>query len=407
MSFSTSANANGESFGRYRSGPAARIAVPSVAAEPTRRARLQQIAAALRRGEALWIRNQTPVQGSIVAFHDPDEADETLLPFFMLPSLPQQSTDFIALAGMMDPRQPFFAAYMPSARRHAATAASVADPAQHYASEIHKLWPVGPIAIGGWSAGPAIALAAAGVLRGLGHAVPLLVAIDGAPPSVAIGPPGLLEKIKLTYYRLTNAAVSLAQLGRDLVRLMHHRSSQDASFRGAVRSAWQASAFRPIWQRATGPIATKVASRLLRKRVTRHHAADAATDTSGLPADHRGFVAALYDALHAYVPDADFPGEVVVFESTAEPARSSGGVAKRWARIAPNLTIVPVAGSHMSIVADPDGHPLARLLCQKLREISAKQPRIIRQSAGWPNQSMAAMTGGNPAYRGDAASSAG
>jgi thioesterase domain-containing protein len=407
MPFSNSANANGESFGRYRSGPAARVAAPSVAAEPTRRARLEQIAAALRRGEALWIRNQTPVQGSIVAFHDPDEVDKTLLPFFILPSLPQQSTDFIALAGMMDPRQPFFAAYMPSDKRHAATAASVADLAQHYATEIHTLWPVGPIAIGGWSAGPAIALAAAELLRGLGHAVPLLVAVDGAPPSVAIGPPGLFEKTKLTYYRLTNAAVSLTQLGRDVVRRVHRRSPQDASFRGAVRSAWQASAFRAIWQRAAGPIAGKLATRLLRKPVTRHHAADAATDTSGLPPDHRGFVAALYDALHAYVPDADFPGEVVVFESTAEPARSSGGVAKRWARIAPNLTVVPVAGSHMSIVADPDGRPLARLLCQKLREISAQQPGKVRQSAGLPNASMATMTIGKPAYRGDAASPAG
>jgi len=407
MPLSTSADANGESFGRYQSGPVARIAVPSVAAEPTRRARLQRIASALRRGEALWIGNQTPVRGSIVAFHDPDEVDETLVPYFMLPSLPQQSTDFIELAGMMDPRQPFFAAYMPSARRHAATAASVADLAQYYATEIHKLWPVGPIAIGGWSAGPAIALAAAKLLRGLGHAVPLLVAVDGAPPSVDIGRPGLFEKLKLTHYRLTNAAVSLAQLGGDLVRRVHHRSAQDASFRGALRSAWQASAFRPIWQRAAGPIAAKVATRLLRKPVTRHHAADAATDTSGLPPDHRGLVAALYDALQAYVPDADFPGEVVVFESTAEPARSSGGVAKRWARIAPNLTVVPVAGSHMSIVADPDGRPLAGFLCQKLREISAQQQGIVRQCSGSPNASMAAMTNGNPAYRGDAASPAG
>ena len=364
MPFSTLAKASDELLVRDRR------AAPLSAAEQTGPVRLQQLATALRRAEALWESNETPVQGSIVAFHDPDDVDETLVPFFMLPSLPQQSTDFIELAGMMDPRQPFFAAYMPSDMRHPATAAAVADLAQHYASEIHKAWPAGPVAIGGWSAGPAIALATAGRLRDLGHAVPLFVAVDGAPPAVNPGPPGLLEKTTLTCYRLTNAAASLAQLGCTVVRLVWHRPPQDASFRDAVRSAWQASAFRPIWQRATGPIARRLAARLPSNSLTQSHPADAATDTSKLPPQHRHFVAAVYDAIHAYVPDADFPGEVVVFEATSEPARSSGGVAKRWAKIASNLTVVPVKGTHMSIVVEPDGRPLARFLGQKLREIS-------------------------------------
>jgi thioesterase domain-containing protein len=402
MPFSTSAD---KSLGGHRAGPGGNVAVPAVAAESTKHARLQRIATALRRDEALWISNKTPVQGSIVAFHDADAADESLVPCFMLPSLPQQATDFIALAGMMDPRQPFFAAYMPSALRHAATVSSITDLAHHYATEIHKAWPSGPIAVGGWSAGPAIALATAEVLRGLGHAVPLLVAIDGAPPRVAIGPPSRREKIRLTWFRLINAAVTLVQLGGALVHGVRYRSSQDASFRGAVRSAWQASAFRPIWQRATGPIAGKVA-RVLGQPPTQRRAVDAATDTSEFPPEHRGFIAALFDAIHAYVPEANFPGEVVVFESTAEPARSSGGVAKRWAGIATNLTIVPVAGSHMSIVTDPDGRPLARLLGQKLREISAKQPDLPRQS-GSPDEPLAATGNGIRDYRGGAASSAG
>jgi thioesterase domain-containing protein len=406
MTLSTSADANGESFGRYRTSPAGSAALASVGTNPMRRARLQRIATALRREEALWISNKTPVQGSFVAFHDLDDVDETLVPCFMLPSLPQQSTDFIELAGMMDPRQPFFAGYVPSKLRHPATAATVADLAQYYATEIHKLWPTGPIAVGGWSAGPTVALAAAQLLREFGHTVPLLVAIDGAPPLVDIGPPGLLEKTKLTYYRLTNAAVTLAQLGRDMVRLVRHRSPRDPAFRATVRSAWQASAFRPIWQRAAGPLTAKLA-RVLGRRSTPHHAADVAADTAELPPDHRAFAAALFDAIHAYVPDVDFPGEVVVFESTAEPARSSSGVAKRWARIATNPTIVAVTGSHMSIVAEPDGRPLARFLCQKLREISAIQPGKLRQSAGFPDQPMAAMTVGSPDYRGGAASPAG
>jgi len=186
--FSTSADANNQSLGWYRVGPAARVAVPSVAAEPTRRARLQRIATDLRRGEALWIGNKMPMQGSpaqesIVAFHDPDDVDKTLVPYFMLPSLPQKSADFIELAGMMDPRQPFVAAYLPSEMHHPATASSVADLAQHYATEIHESWPTGAIALGWWSAGPAIALAVAELLRDLGHAVPSARTFSGPEAS--------------------------------------------------------------------------------------------------------------------------------------------------------------------------------------------------------------------------------
>ena len=169
-----------------------------------------------------------------------------------------------------------------------------------------------------------------------------------------------------------------------------------------MRATWQTAAFRPIWQRATGPIVRRLATRLPGNSLTHSHPADAATDTSALPQQHRQFVAAVYDAIHAYAPDADFPGEVVLFEATAEPARSGGGVAKRWAKIASNLTVVPVKGTHMSIVMEPDGRPLARILGQKLREISASQP--TKHSANLTN---GAATMGSQNYRGEAASPAG
>jgi thioesterase domain-containing protein len=265
----------------------------------------------------------------------------------------------------------------------------------------------------GWSAGPTVALAAVELLRELGHTVPLLVVIDGAPPSVDIGHPGWSEKFRLMYYRLTNATVTLAQLGRDLMRQLHHRSSHDTSFRDAVRSVWQDSAFRPIWRRATGPLAGNVAARLPGKRIPQRHPAETSSDIASLPPDHRGFVATLYDAIGVYVPDADYPGEVVVFESTAEPARSSGNIAKKWVRIVTNVTIVPFEGSHMSIVAEPNGRPLARMLCQKLREVSVRYKANMRQSASssigskQPAVPMAAMLNRNAAHRGDAASPAG
>ncbi len=253
------------------------------AAGATGRAKMDSLATALRRAEALWISNKSPVTGAVVAFHDPEYVDETLVPVFMLPSLPQRSTDFIELAGMMDPRQPFFALYMPSEKRHAETASTVAILAQYYASEIHKSWPTGPIAVGGWSTGVTVALAATSELRALGHAVPLLVVIDGAPPSVDIGRPTRFQKTRLTYFRLTNATASLAKLGCDLVRRMRHRPLQNHSLRDCFRSAWRDSAFRPIWQRATTAIAGKVA-RVWGKHLVRRHPAESIGNIPDLPA---------------------------------------------------------------------------------------------------------------------------
>jgi thioesterase domain-containing protein len=398
--FSTSADENRASHSGY-------------SIDPDHRAELQRMATALRRAESWWTIGERPVQGSIVAFHDPVYVDETLVPCFMLPSLPQRSTDFMELASMMDPSQPFFALYLPSEKRHAETASTVARLAQYYASEIHNIWPTGPIAVGGWAGGATVALAVTSLLRALGHAVPLLVAVDGAPPSVNIEPPDLFEKTRLTYFRLSNAITTLAELGGDLWHRVRHRPPQHPLFRHAVRSAWAASAFRPIWQRTTEPITGRAAAWLLGKPLQQRHPVETSTDISDLPPAHRDFVAAVYDAVGAYGPDANYRGEVLVFESTAEPARSSAGIAKRWAKIATEVKLVAVEGSHISIVAGPDGRPLARTLCEKLQEVSLRQAMQIQyyaktqEGSAQPAITMTATHSRVPAYLGGASSPAG
>jgi hypothetical protein len=66
----------------------------------------QALATALSWGEILWITKQKPVVGAVAALHV--NPDERLLPLFLIPSLPQLSTDYLALAEMTDPRQPLF-----------------------------------------------------------------------------------------------------------------------------------------------------------------------------------------------------------------------------------------------------------------------------------------------------------
>jgi thioesterase domain-containing protein len=96
------------------------------------------------------------------------------------------------------------------------------------------------------------------------------------------------------------------------------------------------------------------------------HPAEIASNISTMPPDHRACAIALYDAIFAYTPTDRYTGDVVVYESTAEPDRGSERVAQRWAKLSTNLTVVPVEGSHMSIVKPPNGQPLARDLSQRL-----------------------------------------
>lgn len=313
---------------------------------------------------------QKPLAATFVAFHDPANADETLPPCFLVPSLPQLSTDFVDLAGMMDPVQPLVALFLPSQKRIAETGSSVHRLAEYYADEINKSCPTGPVAIGGWSAGATIALLLAEQLLESGREVALLAVIDGAPPFVDIGPARLAETIKLGYLRLAHLIVSLGQLGCDVVRCLRQRRSTDRTIRQAVGIAWQHSAFRRIWERTTGSIISRMPVRVAGKTVALRHPAEDASHIAGLPADHRAFAMALYDAICQYTPNKVYPGDVLVFESTAEPARSSERVAAKWKRIARNVEIVPVEGTHMSIVGQPDGLPIARELCRRLREVA-------------------------------------
>lgn len=143
------------------------------------------------------------------------------------------------------------------------------------------------------------------------------------------------------------------------------------------------------------------------KRVGQPQPADVLSDAADLPPDHQALVTALYHAIRAYQPATEDRSEVIVFESTAEPARSSSHVAKRRTRFATNVAVLPVKGSRMSVVAEPNGRPLAWFLCQKLRDVSARQPDTGRQNAGSFNEPPAAMTAGKAVYRDGASSSAG
>jgi len=151
---------------------------------------------------------------------------------------------------------------------------------------------------------------------------------------------------------------------------IRHRPPLNRGLGWAFKSVWQNSSLRIIWERTMDTLATRLGPR---KPVPsgshespQKHPAEIASNISTMPPDHRACAIALYDATFAYTPVDRYTGDVVVYESTAEPDRSSERVAQRWAKLSTNLTVVPVEGSHMSIVKPPHGQPLARDLSQRL-----------------------------------------
>jgi hypothetical protein len=152
---------------------------------------------------------------------------------------------------------------------------------------------------------------------------------------------------------------------------MRQKPPQRLGLASAIRSAWEFASLRQIWERAVDFVATKLGASKPAQVGPRRHPAEIASNISGLPAEHRACAIELYDAIDRYVPDDEYTGETVLYEATAEPDRGSERVAKKWAKISTNLTIVPVEGTHMSMVKPPRGVPLARDLCRRLGEIGS------------------------------------
>jgi thioesterase domain-containing protein len=350
---------------------------PKVTPPVTTEARtsIQGLENTLRWAEILWISKRRPVKGTIVALHKADSVDPSRLPCFMLPSLPQLSTDYVEMAKMMDPGQPFFAVYLPSDKRNPEMTSTVHKLARYYADEIALYQPQGALAIGGWSAGGIVARMVAQLLQQAGRDVPLLIVIDGAVPTVDVGPRDLTDKIKVTYHRIRNLAKSLGEFERDLVHRIRHRPPINRGLGWAFQSVWQNSSLRIIWERTMDTIATRLSARKPvpggSQEPPPKHPAEIASNISSMPPDHRACAIALYDAIFAYTPEDRYDNAVVVYESTAEPDRSSERVAERWAKLSTNLVVVQVEGSHMSIVKPPHGQLLARDLSQRLLDFGA------------------------------------
>lgn len=277
-------------------------------------------------------------------------------PFYCVHALSGAGSLLGDLARMLGPEQPFFAIQAPHKKRNAAFAASIEGMAEYYVDALLAFQPAGPLVLGGWSVGSIIAFEMAQQLRWRGHEDILLVNIDCEFLNVK---PAISRRNPRYYWRVArNFPVWLSYEIRG-------KEWSAASFAIRIRNRFAASA-RMAWTRAA------------EGKLDRGHAVNGFMDTSRFSPDHKAFVASLYDALYHYVP-APYAGPVVIYEASVQPVAHLRQVAATWRRVT-RPEIVPVTGTHSSIIKPPDGTVLAEHLRHRLAGFAAAAPDPVPRS---------------------------
>ena len=282
------------------------------------------------------------------------------VPFYCVHALSGAGAVLTTLAEMLGPEQPFVAIQAPVPDRHAGFAGSIEAMARHYAEALMQAQPAGRLALGGWSVGGVIALEMAQYMRARGRHDILLVNIDCELVNVAAA---VSRRNPLYYWKV--AANFPKWLAYDL-------RDHDWRLRSVIRR------FRNKFQ----ALARMARKRIAERRPAHGYAVDGFMDTSRFSADYRAFVRALYDAFYRYVPAA-YAGPVVVFEASVQPVVHLRPVGATWRRIAAP-EIIPVTGTHESIIKAPDGLPLAAELRRRLAAFAAPAGAAVDVSR-WPS----------------------
>lgn len=270
------------------------------------------------------------------------------LAFYCIHSLGGEVTEFRHLARFLGPEQRFYGIQTPREKLSAEFAASVESMAEYYADCLCAFQPAGPFLLGGWSAGSTIALEVAQQLNLRGREVLLLVVIDGTPFNTG---GGISAWNPLYWWKL---ACNLPHwFADDLL--------ESLSFRVFVRRIVnKLNAFR------------KLATSGLQGESTRHgHAVAGFMDTARFSDGHRSFMSALFNALHEYFPKK-YAGQVLVYAAKTQPLYHLFQIEAVWAKIAARIEIVPVSGTHVSILREPHVIAVADDLRERLSELSRK-----------------------------------
>lgn len=259
---------------------------------------------------------------------------------------------FRHLAAALGSGYAFHGIQAPPGQKTPEFASSIEKLASYYVSELLMFQPEGPYLLGGWSVGSTIALEMAHQLQAVNRQVELIVAFDGAPFNTNSG---TSHGSPLYYWKLLrNFPLWVAD---DLM--------QAFSARALLRRAWNKGA----------SFGRKTLSGFRDGGKNSGFEVSSFMDTTHYSATQIAFMNSLFRALQRYVPKP-YSGRVIVYQARTEPLHHLFEVDRAWRKIASDVDVVRVPGSHVSLIAPPNVQFLAEDLKHRLSIAMKRLPAM-------------------------------
>ena len=266
-------------------------------------------------------------------------------PIYWVHSVTGQGTDPVGLAKILGPDQPFYSIRAPSSKRTEDFATSIEAMAGHYAAQIVRFQPRGPLIVGGWSAGVVVALELAQQLQALGRDVRHLIAVDFAPRN---------SGIKSSRARLFATRV---------VYWLRREGAKGASY-------------RQLGTRSLRKIADTLTA-----SIKPGHPLDELVSSRRYSQDEAAFVRRLHDEVDHYRP-RPYSGSVLFYPAVEDDGRKASSVRNldantmiaAWQALATDLTVSRINGDHGGLLKGRSMPELAERLRADLRRAEERGP---------------------------------
>jgi thioesterase domain-containing protein len=258
-------------------------------------------------------------------------------------------TDFMELAGRLDPTVRFYGIQAPPRRMQDADfGSSIESLARTYADALMEFQPGGSLVLGGYCVGAVIALEMARILRARGRDLGPLIVIDGVPENTGVA----LDRWRPGYW---------IDLVRKLPGWMKHAD--------LMRNMTLRSVFRSISKNVVA-IGKGAMGRTRFENMLGGYSIDGLMDLSNYPENQRAFINRLLGALFRYVPGS-YTGDIVVYEAQTTPLLFLPRIGYIWMKFAPQSQVTSVVGTHIAMLHEPYVSALADDLGNRISKFFA------------------------------------
>ncbi len=293
----------------------------------------------------------------ILPVNDSARSVDLQLPaFYCVHSLSGTTGEFVDLAKRLESTVRFYGIQAPPKQmENTAFGASIQSIADYYTDALVKFQPNGPFVLGGYCLGAVIALAMAKNLRARGREVRPMIVIDGVPENTG----AVLGRWTPRY---------LLELVRNLPRwTIHSDLMRSRSFQSLK------------WSFSNNAYAIRKGALGLKRgeKLGGGYSVEGIMDVSRYQPAQKSFVNRLFASLFAYVPK-EYSGDVVVYEAKITPLLYLPQIGRRWSQFAPQSEIVPIVGTHISMMREPYVDALAMHLRGRVSQFFRDKPQVDR-----------------------------